>query len=692
MDASDLLIEIGTEELPPRALSGLAAAFAASVCQQLDALALSYTSCKHFATPRRLALLLRQLQHAQSDQEKTRFGPAVKMAFKANGEPTPAAEGFARSCGIEIEELQRMDKGGVEKLCLTTVEKGAATGGLVPDIVNQALADLPVPKRMRWGCGRTEFVRPVHWVVLLFGSKHLSGQILGIDSSRDSFGHRFHHSGSISLTCASDYEAVLEDQGKVIACFDRRMQLIRDQVLAAGQSAGGTAVIDESLLEEVTALVEYPVALIGNFNPAFLEVPQEALVLTMQSHQKCFTLVDKDHKLLPKFITISNLQSRDPARVIEGNERVIRPRLADARFFFDTDRQQTLADRYPQLDNLIFQDRLGTVGDKCERISKLAVYLAGKSGANPDHCARAARLCKCDLLTSMVGEFADLQGVMGYYYANHDGESEEIAQAIREHYQPRFAADAVPDNLVGSLLAIADKLDSIIGLFGIGKPPTGSKDPFALRRAAIGVLRIMIENALALDLKDCIETAVKNYGSTELEPNTAEAVFEFMLDRLRSWYVENGVEPEVFESVYQLRPPEPLDFHARVQAVNSFITVPEADALVAAYKRVSRLLTKENKDSNACAVNESLLQANAESVLYGQLQHKEAEVQPLFEIGNYNSGLQALAELKTPVDSFFDQVMVMADDKALRDNRLALLQRLKTLFDHTADISQLHQN
>ncbi|MCG8416287.1 MAG: glycine--tRNA ligase subunit beta [Pseudomonadales bacterium] len=691
MSARDLLIEIGTEELPPKALAGLSSAFEDSVCKQLKAKSLQFDACQRFATPRRLALLLTNLQESQADQENTRFGPAVKAAFDSNGNPTPAAEGFARSCGVSVEELQRAEKDGVEKLSYTLLQKGVTTKELVPDIVIHALAQLPIPKRMRWGSSRTEFVRPVHWSVLLFGEEVIEATILDVESSNKTFGHRFHSEGQLTLTKAQDYETLLETQGKVIPCFDKRKELIREQVLAEASQANATAVIEDDLLNEVTALVEFPVALTGDFDAEYLEVPQEALVLAMKSHQKCFNLVDGDQRLVPKFITISNLESKDPAQVIEGNERVIRPRLADARFFFETDKQSPLASRYEQLGNLVFQDKLGTVKDKCDRVSRIAKALASQTNGNPDYCERAAELSKCDLLTNMVGEFADLQGLMGYYYALNDGEAKEVAQAIDEQYQPRFAGDAVPDSLTGALLAISDKLDSIVGLFGIGQPPTGSKDPFALRRAAIGVLRIMIEKQLALDLASCIDIALENFSGNDFEADTAAKVFEFMLDRFRAWYLDEGISAEEFQSVFELKPTSPLDFHQRIQAVHHFNSLPEAAALAAANKRVSNILSKETASGDA-TIDQALLTDTAESDLFALLGTKEAEVEPLFAAGKYTEGLQALSVMKDPVDQFFDKVLVMADDDRVRHNRLALLSRLQTLFLHTADISQLHKS
>lgn len=692
MSARDLLIEIGTEELPPKALPGLSAAFEELLCKQLEDKALAFDNCQRFATPRRLGLLFHQLQEAQQDREKTRLGPAVKAAFNDAGEPTPAALGFARSCGVEVEALQRQEKDGVEKLSHTILEKGQPTTELIGDMVERALAQLPIPKRMRWGSSRTEFVRPVHWIVLLFGEQVIQSNILGVATSGETRGHRFHHNESISLTTAAEYEDKLETIGKVIPRFDKRKVLIRDQVLAEARANKATAVIDEMLLDEVTSLVEFPVALTGNFEPEFLEVPQEALILAMKSHQKCFYLVDDSEKLLPKFITVSNLESKDPAQVIQGNERVIRPRLADARFFYESDKQQSLESRYESLGSLVFQEKLGTVRDKCDRVARLSSSLAARLSVNDDYCSRAAHLSKCDLLTQMVGEFADLQGLMGYYYALHDGEPEEVAIAINEQYQPRFAGDDVPGSPTGAILAIADKLDSMIGLFGIGQPPTGSKDPFALRRSAIGILRIMIEKNLALDLKHCIADSLSAFKDVALADDVEEKVFEFLLERFRSWYLDEGISSEEFQAVHALRPSQPLDFHHRIQAVHHFNSLPEASALAAANKRVSNILDKQLSPGVTLAIDEGLFTDSAEKALFKALNNKEEEVAPFFHKGAYTEGLQSLASLKEVIDRFFDEVLVMAEEESVRTNRIALLHNLRNLFLHTADISHLHQS
>ncbi|MEX2469586.1 MAG: glycine--tRNA ligase subunit beta [Pseudohongiellaceae bacterium] len=685
----DLLVEIGTEELPPKALPALSAALEELLCARLRDHDLEFGACHRFATPRRLAVLITDLDTEQQDKESTRYGPAVKAAFDAQGEPTRAALGFASSCGIAVTDLTQEEKDGVEKLCHHSVVKGQPTSALLAEAIQESLAQLPVPKRMRWGSSREEFVRPVHWLVVLFGDSVVPVRAYGVDSGSDTFGHRFMHNHAISLESPGEYEKKLQDPGQVIADFGKRRELIREQVNTEANKLGARAQIDDDLLDEVTALVEYPVALTGNFEEQFLEVPAEAVILAMKSHQKCFNLTGADGELLPRFIAISNIVSRDPAQVIEGNERVIRPRLADARFFFETDKQTPLAARIEALDRLKFQDKLGSVYDKTRRVARLAKWMAESLDGNAVWCERAASLSKCDLLTQMVGEFADLQGLMGYYYALHDGEPEEVAVALNEQYQPRHAGAPVPETLTGAILALADRIDTMVGLFGIGQPPTGSRDPFGLRRSAIGVLRILVKKSLDLDAWAAIQQAASGYENVSLVAGCEQQVFDFLLDRFRAWYADEGIGASIFQSVLAVRPVRPLDFHRRVQAVHHFTTLSEAGALAAANKRVSNILDKQSEQLPN-DIDESLLAEAEEKTLYRDLRAKESEVAPMFAAGNYTEGLQALAQLKDSVDSFFDQVLVMSEDSALRTNRLALLQHLRNLFLQTADISHLH--
>ncbi|MCH7815114.1 MAG: glycine--tRNA ligase subunit beta [Proteobacteria bacterium] len=692
MATRDFLVEIGTEELPPKALSLLSSSFETGFSNALAQHHLTFSAIRRYATPRRLALIVSDLIEKQADTQLVKFGPAVSAAFDAKGNPTPAALGFAKSCGVEVSALATAKRDGVEKMSFSTTEDGKTAQSLLPDIVNDVLAQLPIPKRMRWGSSRDEFVRPVHWIVLLFGGEGLSATLLGVHASTFTFGHRFHYNEKIQLEHASDYETLLEDPGSVIADFDKRKQMIRKLVVEEGELIGATTVVDEDLLDEVTGLVEYPVALTGKFEKSFLDIPPEALILTMKSHQKCFYLVDESSNLLPRFITVSNIRSKDPKQVIEGNERVIRPRLADARFFYEADKRRPLVDRLDQLKNIVFQEKLGTVFDKSQRVSKLARAIAVKLEANVKFCERAAQLSKCDLVTDMVGEFADLQGLMGYYYALNDGEPEEVAIALNEQYMPRYSGGALPTSTTGSVLAIADKLDSIVGLFAIGQPPTGSKDPFALRRCGIGILRILVERELDLNILDCIDQSISGFEKLKISPKTRTDVFDFLLERFRAWYLDESISSDVFQSVIALKPQRPLDFHQRILAVHHFSKLPQSEALAVANKRVSNLLSKLDNKTTDVDIDQALLQEPAEKELFNVLSSKIMDVAPLFENGLYKDGLEQLAELKDSVDDFFDNVLVMCDDLSLRSNRIALLQRLRSLFLQVADISYLHNN
>jgi len=686
----DFLVELGTEELPPKALLKLSKSFQAGVIEGLKKESLAHGEVKSFATPRRLAVLVCALDEKQADRLTQKFGPAVKAAFDTHGNPTRAADGFAKSCGVLVADLGRAPKDGVEKLSFSSTLPGKSTNELLPAIVDGALAKLPIPKRMRWGASRDEFVRPVHWLVMLFGEEVVPSTIMGVESGADSFGHRFHHPDKIRIGKPIEYEALMLEPGNVVADFAKRRELIRKAILTEGEKLNANTVVDESLLDEVTGLVEYPVALTGQFDELFLQVPSEALILAMKSHQKCFYLLNTNQELLPYFVTVSNIRSNEPSQVIKGNERVIRPRLADAKFFYETDKQKPLEDRLDQLKKVVFQEKLGTVYDRSLRVANLAKFIAAETGENEAQSERAAMLSKCDLVTNMVGEFADLQGLMGSYYAANDGEPEPVVTAISEQYMPKYAGDDLPSTPLGNLLAVADKLDSIVGLFAIGQPPTGSKDPFALRRSAIGVLRIMVENQLDLDLLACIEASLGEFGSLETDPKTAEKVFDFMLERFRSWYSDEGIPSNVFQSVMEIKPRKPHDFAKRIQAVSRFVQLAESAALAAANKRVSNLLVKVDAASLETEVSEALLIDDAEKILFQQLHEKELRTAPLFNSGNYTSGLAELAQLKDSVDGFFDNVLVMCDDKSVQNNRIALLQRLRNIFLKVADISFLH--
>ncbi|CDH47653.1 glycine--tRNA ligase subunit beta [Candidatus Contendibacter odensensis] len=687
-DLRDLLIEIGTEELPPKALFNLSLSFEQGIRDGLEKAGLPTTAIRRFATPRRLAVLIEQLPTQQPDRQLERRGPALSAAFAADGRPTKAAEGFARSCGVAVAELQQQETDKGVWLVHVNVEPGAATADLIPGIVLAALAALPIPKRMRWGDREDEFVRPVHWAVLLFGDEVIPATIMGVQTGRETRGHRFHHPALIRLTAPADYARQLAGEGKVITDFGDRRDAIRAQAEAAAAALNGIVVIKPELLDEVAALVEWPVALAGNFEPRFLEVPAEALISTMQDHQRYFPVVDAHGRLLPHFITITNLESRDPAQVRAGNERVIRPRFSDAEFFWNQDRKQPLAARMESLKQVVFQQRLGTLADKSERVAALARLIAEQSQGNPEWAERAARLAKCDLLTQMVQEFPELQGIMGRYYALHDQEAREVAQAQEEQYLPRFAGDRLPTTATGRTLALAERLDTLIGIFAIGQAPSGAKDPFALRRAALGVLRIVIEGELDLDLQTLLERAATRFDPAIRAENAVETVFEFIMDRLRSYYLDQGVLSDTFEAVLDCRPTRPLDFDRRVHAVSAFRERPEAARLAAANKRIRNLL-KKVATVLPFEVRPDLLIEDAEQALAGRLVELSSEVIPLMETGLYGEALNRLARLREPVDAFFDQVLVMADDPVLRDNRIALLNELSSLFLRVADFSRL---
>jgi glycyl-tRNA synthetase beta chain len=690
MSARELLIEIGTEELPPKALKLLSDEFANGVVAGLKEAGVitgNNSDVQAYASPRRLAVIIKNVAPQQSDREIEKRGPAIQAAFDKEGKFTKAAEGFAKSCGVSVEQLGRIKTDKGEWLGFVEKEKGKATTEIVPKIVEQSLAKLPIPKRMRWGDRREEFVRPVHWVVMLFGKDVIEAPVLGIVAGRDTRGHRFHHPHRVTLNSTSEYVESLR-KSFVIVDMEERKTDIRQQVEAAAEKLGGRAVIDEDLLQEVTALVEWPVAVMGGFEQHFLQVPKEALISTMQGNQKYFALLDGEGKLMPHFITISNINSADVSKVKTGNERVIRPRLSDAAFFWNQDRKQPLEKRMAMLDQVVFQNKLGTLGDKSRRVAKIAERIADSLGANKSHAHRAALLCKCDLMTSMVYEFPELQGIMGRYYATHDGEATDVAIALDEQYMPRFAGDQLPQNMIGQILALADKLDTLLGIFAIGQKPSGEKDPFALRRAALGVLRILIERGLALDLRDLLGYAAEALSSVVDARAAVDDTFDFMLERLRVYYTNQNIAVDVYEAVAELKPASPVDFDRRMLAVDRFRKLPEAESLAAANKRISNILKKVEGDIPQ-NVNESLLKETAEQNLYKAVQAQASNVMPLFDQGDYKTALQQLAGLRSVVDEFFDKVMVMADDTALKNNRLALLNHLRGLFLRAADLSKL---
>lgn len=688
MSEKTFLVEIGTEELPPKALRSLAESFAANFTAELDNAGLGHGKVEWFAAPRRLALKVANLAASQPDREVEKRGPAVSAAFDASGQPTKAAEGWARGCGITVDQAERMvtDKG--EWLLYRASVKGESAEALLANMVATSLSKLPIPKLMRWGASDVQFVRPVHTVTLLLGETLIPATILGIASDRVIRGHRFMGEPEFTIDSADQYPQILRERGKVIADYEARKAMIKADAEAAAAKIGGKADMIESLLEEVTSLVEWPVVLTAKFEEKFLAVPSEALVYTMKGDQKYFPVYSADGKLLPNFIFVANIESKDPQQIIAGNEKVVRPRLADAEFFFNTDRKKRLEEYLPRLDTVLFQQQLGTLRDKTDRIESLAGWIAGQIGADVNHATRAGLLSKCDLMTNMVFEFTDTQGVMGMHYARHDGEAEDVAVALNEQYQPRFAGDALPSSLVSCAVAIADKMDTLAGIFGIGQHPKGDKDPFALRRAALGVLRIIVEKNLNLDLQSLTEEAVRLYGEKLTNVNVVSEVVDFMLGRFRAWYQDEGYAVDTIQAVLARRPTRPADFDARVKAVSHFRTLDEAAALAAANKRVSNILAKSDETLND-AIRASVLKEDAEIRLATQLVVLHDKLKSVFEEGRYQEALSELAALREPVDQFFESVMVNVEDKEVRINRLTLLSDLRELFLQVADISLL---
>jgi glycyl-tRNA synthetase beta chain len=733
VERRDFLVELGTEELPPAALRGLELAFASGMLAGLDKAALAHGGITSYATPRRLAVLVRRLAGRQPEQRIKRRGPPVSAAFDAAGKPTRAALAFAESCGSSVQDLQRLDEGKGSFVFFIGVKPGAQVAHLLPQIVQAALDGLPIPKRMHWGAGTAEFVRPVHWLVMLYGKDVLPATLLDIPAGAYTRGHRFHAPKPIRIATPATYERVLRERGFVLADFAQRRACIRDKVTAIATDLGGRALLSDALLDEVTALVEWPVPLMGRFEKRFLELPREVLICTLQDHQRYFPVEDAQGHLMPVFIAVSNIESRDPVQVRTGNERVVRPRLADAAFFWEQDRKQPLAARLPALDAMTFQVKLGSLGDKTRRIRKMAgeITAATNMGARAE-TERAAELCKCDLLTAMVGEFPELQGIMGSYYALADDEAAEVAVAIREHYLPRGAGDELPATHAGIAVAVADKLDTLAGIFAIGERPTGNKDPFGLRRAALGVLRILIEERLDLALPDFIALALRsvradisrhrlasNIAATATQPasrgpstsdaaigndtgddtqdNTAAQIYDFLMERLRAYYVERAppdlpaaaaVSSEMFDAVLATRPAAPLDFDARLKALSAFLDLPEATALAAVNKRIANILRKAGQLERA-EVDVESLREEAEIRLFDAMRSLQGAVANAIVQREYANALGRLAQLRPAIDAFFEQVMVMDEDPRRRANRLALLAQLHGLFTGIADLSRL---
>jgi len=684
MAAQDFFVEIGTEELPPKALKTLATAFADNLQAELAKLELSHADVVWYAAPRRLAVRINALADQQADKVVEKRGPAIASAFDADGKPTKAAQGWAAGCGITVEQAERLETDKGAWLLHKAKVVGAATVTLLPEVVKQALAKLPIAKPMRWGSSDAEFIRPVHTIIMLFGKDVVPATILGRNSANQSFGHRFHAPEKVSINSADEYLSTMR-AAFVMADFAERKAFIAAEVEKTAAALNGKALMDDALLEEVTALVEWPVVLVGSFEESFLQVPAEPLISTMKDNQKYFPLLDSNGKLQNKFIFVANIASKDPQQIISGNEKVVRPRLSDAQFFFNTDRKQKLADRLDSLKTVLFQQQLGTLAEKSERISKVAGFIAAKIGADKAAAERAGLLSKADLMTNMVGEFPEVQGIMGMHYARLDGENEAVALALNEQYMPRFAGDELPSRLEGAAVAIADKLDTLVGIFGIGQAPKGDKDPFALRRAAIGALRIMVEKQLPLDLIDIIAFSQQTFADKLSNKNVADEVLEFMLGRFRAWYEAEGYGVDVIQAVLARRPTNPSDFDRRVKAVAEFRKLDAAEALAAANKRVANILAKVEGEV-AATVDAGLLQEDAEKALFAAIEAEQA-----YQAGehSYAEGLAHLASMRAVIDSFFDNVMVNADDLAVRANRQALLKQLRELFLQVADISVL---
>ncbi len=687
MTTETLLIELGTEELPPKSLKTLATTFFEQIKIQLDNADLAYEDIKWFATPRRLAVQVKALVGRQADKQVEKRGPAVNVAFDTEGNASKAAQGWARSNGITVEQAERLvtDKG--EWLLHKATKEGKSLAELLPTMVNNALGKLPIPKPMRWGSERIQFIRPVHTLVLLYGDSIISGDTLGVSSSNVVTGHRFHHHGLVTIDHADNYESILH-AAHVMVDFDKRQALISQQIKHAADSIEGVVLPDEELLNEVTGLVEWPVTLVGSFDESFLKVPDEPLIYSMKDHQKYFPVVDNTGKLINKFIFVANIESKDPQQVIFGNEKVIRPRLADAEFFFKTDKKQSLEQRLSSLESVLFQKQLGTLKDKSERIAALSEFIAAKIGENTTVANRAGLLSKTDLMSDMVLEFPQVQGIMGKHYALHDGEDHEVAQALEDQYRPRFSGDKLPEGNIGCAVAIADKIDTLIGIFGINQQPKGDKDPFALRRAAIGLIRIIIEKNLELDIRDLLTRSTELYGSKLTNDKVLEQVIEFVLGRYRAYYQEKNISVDVIQSVLAKSPMAPLDFDKRIEAVSYFKELAEAQNLAAANKRVGNILAKFD-GSLYESVKVELATEQAEIVLAEKYQQIYNEVKPLMAAKNYQAALKALALLREPIDSFFDSVMVMADDEAVKVNRLTLLNDIRNSFFAIADISLL---
>ena len=687
-ETADLLFELGTEELPPTALANLSSAFTSEFVRGLEEANISFGETTPFATPRRLGILIKNCALNQPDQEIEKRGPAVKAAFDADGNPTKAAQGFAASCGTSVEQLGRIKTDKGEWLAYQLLEKGKPTSSLLADIAKTALDKLPIPKRMRWGASDVMFVRPAHWILFLLGNDIVPCELLGLKSSNMTYGHRFHHPDEIQITTPAGYEKLLQEKGMVISDFNLRKNRIRELVEQAAAEINGHVPIDEDLLDEVTALVEWPVAIVGSFEEEYLQVPHEALILTMKKNQKYFPVFNQQEKLINHFITISNIESSNPQTIRDGNERVIRPRLSDAKFFWEQDAKQTLEQRLEHLKDIVFQKDLGSIYDKSSRVSSLASDIAAQIGGDSELASKAGLLSRCDLVTEMVYEFADMQGIMGRYQAIRDGEPEELAAAMEEIYLPRFSGDRLPETPTGIAIALADRLDTLTGIFGIGLKPSGTKDPFALRRASLGIIRILRKHSLSLNIPQLIDSACKLHEDTLTSKDVHTEVNTYIMDRLKGEFTDEGFSVGLVNSVASVQPASLPDFIKRIEAVADFSKLDEAENLAAANKRIHNILRK-NSEVLPEDTDQALFDNDAETHLFNAVSDKESAIQPLIESKDYNGILSTLATLREPVDRFFDDVMVMTEDKKVRLNRLSLLQRVTRLFLTVADVSVL---
>ena len=687
MGSQDFLFELFTEELPPRTLSRLSAALTAGVAKGIDDAGVPHGKVHGFATPRRLAVLVKKLAEHQPDKEVERRGPPLKASFDAHGVPTQAAIAFAKNCAVPVTELTQVKTDKGEWLMFRGTERGAATASLLAHIVNQAVAALPIAKRMRWGARSVEFVRPVHGVILLFGDTVIPAEVLGLAAGRITFGHRFHAPKAITLKTAKDYESRLR-RAKVVADFVARRELIRAGVAAAAAATadGATALIETDLLDEVTALVEWPVPIAGQYEQRFLRLPREVVIATVQDHQRYFAVQGADGQLSGWFVTVSNIASRDPSKVRAGNERVVRPRLSDAAFFWEQDLKMSLDAHAARLGGVTFQAKLGSYAEKTQRVKALAQTIGARIGAG-SLVERAAALAKADLMTAMVGEFPELQGTMGRYYAAAQGEPHELALALEEHYRPRYAGDSLPTTKTGQAVALADKIDTLVGIFAIEQRPTGTKDPFGLRRSALGVLRILLEGRLEMDLCELLDEAAA--AQPVRRPGVVDEVYDFIAERLRGILLEEaGTTPEMLDAVFANRPRSPLDAVTRLQALKEFLGVPEAGILAAINKRIANILRKTAPAGDA-AVDAAALTEDAERQLHQVLSDLRVPVQNAAAQRRYADSLKALVALRAPVDLFFERVMVMDENIGRRNNRLALLRDVQQLLGGVADLSRL---